>query len=220
MPDTPAARAGRAAAALFRPRTGAAAGEPSPARSSLAAAVGRNLGHATGILISPTAPSTEMPSAGAGVPAAAASSASPTSGAVARSLGRAAAVWFRPATTAAGEAGARAPEAARASAEQGVKSAPAGGGYARALRHSSHHFLRSLGRVAHQLWLQISGVLYLLFAIGFGAEGYRNWAADHHALAAHAASLTQMSPTSAAELGLCLVFAYFGLSAWARSRQH
>jgi len=81
--------------------------------------------------------------------------------------------------------------------------------------------------VLGRLGLQLSAVVYLVFALSFGAAGIKSWSVDHAGAAGtsggmlhhvgHAASLTQMAPMTEMELGLALVFAYFGISSLARA---
>lgn len=112
--------------------------------------------------------------------------------------GRAAARLFRPRPTITGAAG--------------------GGIVKKAALRAGRHLLGHVGQILRRIGLQISAMLYLIFALGFGADGYRDWAQDHKNLKHQAASLTTMSGQTELLLGLALVFLYFGVSSWARSQ--
>ncbi|MGH9472824.1 MAG: hypothetical protein ACRD1M_08785 [Terriglobales bacterium] len=90
----------------------------------------------------------------------------------------------------------------------------------RAALRASRHLLGRVGSVLARLGLQVSSVLYLLFALSFGAAGVKGWQADHHRAAAAAyrpASLTAASPLTLLELALALLFLYFSLSSMLRA---
>lgn len=113
--------------------------------------------------------------------------------------GRAAARLFRPPAAIAGAAG--------------------GGIVKKAALRAGRHLLGHVGQILRRIGLQISAVLYLIFAAGFAADGYRGWTQDHQALNRHAGvSLTTMSGQTELLLGLALVFLYFGVSSWTRSQ--
>ncbi|MGN6591362.1 MAG: hypothetical protein ACTHJX_00515 [Terriglobales bacterium] len=82
---------------------------------------------------------------------------------------------------------------------------------ARSLGRGLRHFAGRCGNVFAHLGLQISAVLYLAFALSFGFAGWKGWRADHLHPGAHASAATQL------ELGLTLVFLYFGLSSLLRA---
>lgn len=90
----------------------------------------------------------------------------------------------------------------------------------RAGARAGRRFLGHVGGLLARLGLQVSSVLYLLFAVSFGAAGVKGWQADHQrALAAawQPASLTAASPLTLLELGLALLFFYFSLSSMLRA---
>ncbi len=91
-----------------------------------------------------------------------------------------------------------------------------------ALGRAARHFARRAGHAFAGLGLRMAAVLYSVFALAFGAEGWRSWRADHRQveLAHHAVNLTQARPRTEIELGLALLFAYFALSSWMRALRH
>lgn len=70
---------------------------------------------------------------------------------------------------------------------------------------------RSLGRALHRLGLQLSGVAFLVFALAFGSAGLSGWW-NAHPHARPGANLTSLPPLAGVELGLGLLFLYFGVS--------
>ncbi len=94
--------------------------------------------------------------------------------------------------------------------------------FRRALGRAARHFARRAGHALARMGLQFSAALYSVFALAFGAEGWKNWRADHRQveLAHHAANLTQTRPRTEIELGLALVFTYFAISSWLRALRH
>ncbi|HVB39594.1 MAG TPA: hypothetical protein VNE83_01755 [Terriglobales bacterium] len=122
-----------------------------------------------------------------------------------------------PAFSSAGRVAARLLRPRRGSAAGG-----ASGAWKKAAARAGRHFWGHVGQVARRLGLQVSAVLYLIFAVSFAAEGYRGWARDHQALHRHmagGAGLTTLGSHTELMLGLALVFAYFGVSSLARARQ-
>lgn len=80
----------------------------------------------------------------------------------------------------------------------------------RASRAASRRFFAHVGAALRQLGLQMSGVVFLLFALSFGFEGLRTW---YH-LPPHSASRVPMY-----EGGVALLFLYFGVSSFLRAAQ-
>jgi len=122
-----------------------------------------------------------------------------------------------PAFSSAGRVAARLLRPRRGSAAGG-----ASGVWKKAALRAGRHLLGHVGQVARRLGLQVSAVLYLIFAVSFAAEGYRGWAHDHQALHRHmagGAGLTTLGSHTELMLGLALVFGYFGVSSLARARQ-
>ncbi len=71
--------------------------------------------------------------------------------------------------------------------------------------------LRSIRHVLHALWLEVTGLLFLVLAVvggGAAVRGYHRYAAGEEGLA---------KPALAA--GFALVFTYFGVSSFWRSRK-
>lgn len=96
------------------------------------------------------------------------------------------------------------------------KSAP--GTVQTAFRRGARQLWAHSGNALRRLGLQVSAVLFLFFAFGFGFAGYKSWAADRaHAGIPLISSLTQASSGTQVELALALVFAYFGISSLARA---
>ncbi len=123
-------------------------------------------------------------------------------------MGRVAAGWLRPR---------RAADTAGAASTAGAT--PAGAVRQASLR-AGRHLLSHVGRILRRLGLQLSGVVYFVFALGFGAEGVKRWRHDHAALGPHTSSITTMAPGTGVELGIALVFIYFGLTSLARAMRH
>ncbi|MFB3916444.1 MAG: hypothetical protein ACE14M_06930 [Terriglobales bacterium] len=71
--------------------------------------------------------------------------------------------------------------------------------------------LRSFARVAHLLWLQITGVFFLIFAV-VGVIGFQR---EYHHYAAGKAGPGR----AAVALCFALLFAWFGLSSFWRARK-
>ncbi|MGH9467036.1 MAG: hypothetical protein ACRD1Y_06745 [Terriglobales bacterium] len=74
------------------------------------------------------------------------------------------------------------------------------------------------GNALGRLGLQVSAVLYLIFAVGFGWAGVNGWMADRtHLHIPVSTSLTQASGATQFELALAVIFAYFGISSLLRA---
>ncbi|MGH9413196.1 MAG: hypothetical protein ACRD0Y_05590 [Terriglobales bacterium] len=87
-----------------------------------------------------------------------------------------------------------------------------------AFRRGGRQLWAHSGNALRRLGLQISAVLFLFFAFGFGLAGYDGWIADRaHSGVQLISSLTQASTNTQIELALALVFAYFGISSWVRA---
>lgn len=70
---------------------------------------------------------------------------------------------------------------------------------------------RAFGRVLHQLWLEVTGVVFLLMALSLGAGSVREYGKYH----AGQAGLGRMA------LAICctIVFAWFGVSSFWRVKK-
>jgi multisubunit Na+/H+ antiporter MnhB subunit len=70
---------------------------------------------------------------------------------------------------------------------------------------------RSFGRAAHQLWLEVTGLVFLIMALSFGAAAVREYEKFH----AHEAPSTRLA------IAICcgLTFAWFGLSSFWKARR-
>jgi hypothetical protein len=84
-----------------------------------------------------------------------------------------------------------------------------GTGLMRATSAAGRALIRNLAAALRQIGLQIFGVVFLFFAIGFGYHGIREW----HQFQLHGGRNT----LAITELGLALLFAYFGISSFARA---
>lgn len=80
----------------------------------------------------------------------------------------------------------------------------------RASLAASRRFLAHAGSVLRQLGLQMSGIVFLLFAFSFGFDGLRKW---RH-LPPHSTSHTPLF-----EGGIALLLLYFGVSSFLRAAQ-
>lgn len=71
--------------------------------------------------------------------------------------------------------------------------------------------MRSLGHVMHELWLQVTGVLFLVMALGLGGAAVKEYGKYHAG---------QIGPGRVG-LAVCftLTFAWFGLSSFWRVRR-
>jgi glycerol uptake facilitator-like aquaporin len=71
--------------------------------------------------------------------------------------------------------------------------------------------LSSVGHVAHLFWLEITGLFFLFFAVGFGAAAireYRTWTSAH----VNGGKLALVASFS-------LLFAWFGVTSFWRARK-
>jgi hypothetical protein len=68
---------------------------------------------------------------------------------------------------------------------------------------------RTFGRVLHQLWLEVTGLIFLVMAVGFAAACVKEYGKYHAGQAAGSRLVA----------GLCctIVFAWFGLSSFWRA---
>jgi len=80
----------------------------------------------------------------------------------------------------------------------------------RASLAAGRRFFAHVGSALRQLGLQMSGIVFMLFAFSFGYDGLRKW---HH-LPPHSASRVPMI-----EGGIALLLLYFGLSSFMRAAQ-
>ncbi|MGH9601536.1 MAG: hypothetical protein ACRD24_04015 [Terriglobales bacterium] len=71
--------------------------------------------------------------------------------------------------------------------------------------------LRSAGRVLHGLWLEVTGLFFLMFAALGAAASWR----EYQALAAAGAGPGRLLLA----LGFTLMFAWFGITSFRRARQ-
>lgn len=76
-------------------------------------------------------------------------------------------------------------------------------------------FLRHLITVIRQLLLQMTGVAFGFFALGFGYHAVMSWREFER----HAPVAGNGDTAVIAELGLALVFAYFAVSSFLRAGQ-
>ena len=83
--------------------------------------------------------------------------------------------------------------------------------WVRAFYRAGSVTLRSVGRVLHVLWLEVTGLLFLVLAVVGGAAAVREYRL-------HAASKTGLAKAALAA-AFALVFAYFGVSSFWRSRK-
>lgn len=81
--------------------------------------------------------------------------------------------------------------------------------WVRACYHGAAATLRSVTRVLHVLWLEITGLMFLLFAFAGGAAAVREY--RHHAAGSMEKALLAAS--------ISVLFTYFGLSSFWRSRR-
>lgn len=70
---------------------------------------------------------------------------------------------------------------------------------------------RSFGRAAHQLWLEVTGVIFLVLALSFAAAAVKEYE-KYHAAGGGSGRL-------AIAIGFTTVFAWFGLSSFWRARR-
>ncbi len=83
--------------------------------------------------------------------------------------------------------------------------------WVRAIYHAGSITIRSVGRVLHVLWLEVTGLFFLVLALVGGGAAVR----EYHRHAAGNGSTAKMLLASA----FALVFAYFGVSSFWRSRK-
>ncbi len=81
----------------------------------------------------------------------------------------------------------------------------------RSLYRAGSVTLKSTARVLHVLWLEVSGLLFLVLAFVGGAAAVR----QYHRYAAGSAGLGKLLLAA----GFTVVFAYFGVSSFWRSRK-
>ena len=70
---------------------------------------------------------------------------------------------------------------------------------------------RSFGNVLHQLWLQVTGVLFLAMALGLGGAAVKEYGKYHAGTAGPGRAVVAA--------GFTLTFAWFGLSSFWRVRR-
>lgn len=70
---------------------------------------------------------------------------------------------------------------------------------------------RSVGRAAHQLWLEVTGLIFLILALGFANATYKEYE-KYHAGGAGSGRLT---------IAICctVTFAWFGMSSFWKARR-
>lgn len=81
----------------------------------------------------------------------------------------------------------------------------------RAATHAASTTGRAFGRVAHQLWLEVTGVVFLLMALSFAAGAFREFSKYH----AGQAGLWNVALAG----GVALLFAWFGVSSFLRVKK-
>lgn len=92
------------------------------------------------------------------------------------------------------------------------------GAAGQALRRAGRTLLASFLSTFARLGLQISAVLYLCFALAFGAAGIRSWLASRPAdWARRAPAPAGFEGNAGWELALALLFLYFGISSLLRA---
>jgi hypothetical protein len=81
----------------------------------------------------------------------------------------------------------------------------------RAARHAGATLARAMGRVLHQLWLEVTGVIFLIMALGFASAAVKEYE-KYHAGQAGPGRVT---------VAICftLTFAWFGLSSFWRVKK-
>ena len=70
---------------------------------------------------------------------------------------------------------------------------------------------RSFGNVLHQLWLQVTGVLFLAMALGLGGAAVKEYGKYHAGTAGPGRAVVAA--------GFTLTFAWFGLSSFCKARK-
>jgi hypothetical protein len=81
----------------------------------------------------------------------------------------------------------------------------------RAAKHAASTTARALGRVLHQLWLEVTGVVFLLMALSFAAASVKEFGRYHSGQSGPGRLALAMLAT--------LAFAWFGLSSFWRVRK-
>jgi hypothetical protein len=71
---------------------------------------------------------------------------------------------------------------------------------------------RSLGRAAHQLWLEVTGVIFLILALSFAGASVKEYEKYHAAGGGGGARL-------AIAISFTVIFGWFGLSSFWRARR-
>jgi len=81
----------------------------------------------------------------------------------------------------------------------------------KAVMNAASATARSFGNVLHQLWLEVTGVIFLVMALSFAGASFREYGKYH------------AGQTSAGRVGLAvfaaILFAWFGLSSFWRVRR-
>jgi len=83
--------------------------------------------------------------------------------------------------------------------------------WVRAFYRASTVTLRSVSRVAHVLWLEVTGLLFLVLALVGGGAAVR----EYHRRTLGTGSMGKMLLAT----GFALLFAYFGVNSFWRSRR-
>jgi hypothetical protein len=83
--------------------------------------------------------------------------------------------------------------------------------WVRAFYNAGSVTLRSIGRVLHVLWLEVTGLFFLVLALVGGGAAVREY---HRHTAGHGSTAKMLLASSFA-----LVFGYFGVSSFWRSRK-
>lgn len=81
----------------------------------------------------------------------------------------------------------------------------------RALYAAGRVTTKAVGRVAHVLWLEVTGFFFLFLAVVGGAAAVR----EYHRMAAHSATPSKMYLA----IGFAVMFAYFGVSSFLKARR-
>lgn len=81
----------------------------------------------------------------------------------------------------------------------------------RAARGAVATSARAMGRVLHQLWLEVTGVVFLIMALGLGGGAFKEYG-KYHAGQASAGRL-------AVAICFTLIFAWFGVSSFWRVKK-
>ncbi|MGH9534335.1 MAG: hypothetical protein ACRD2E_05700 [Terriglobales bacterium] len=107
--------------------------------------------------------------------------------------------------------------AGRAAAWLLSRRARAGGGgvVAGAAAAAVQGFARHVGALVRRLMLQLIGVAFAFFALGFGYHGIETWRQFER----HAPVAGNGDTVVVAELGIALIFAYFAVSSFLRAGQ-